>query len=302
MSDKKYRAWAFTWNNYSDENLGWLDVVECEYICYGKEVAPETGTPHLQGWIKFKNPRTFGGVRKKVFFEKAHVEPVKSEAAIEIYCRKDGDIYERGTKPKQGARSDLEAMKEHMQGGGDIGDLWEMNFNAMLQYRRGFEAYRNNLLKDRTDPPKVAWLWGGTGVGKTSYAFNHHEKIYIKDGTMWWDGYQQQEAIVIDDFDGKWPYRDFLRLLDRYPYQGQIKGGYTKINSGYIYITCEYPPSHFWTGSELAQVVRRLVTIRELKIHDGPQIIFAEHGTEVPPCNTSAGGTDDDEDGGNDGN
>lgn len=81
---------------------------------------------------------------------------------------------------------------------------------------------------------------------------------------MWWDGYEQQEAIIIDDFDGKWPYRDLLRLLDRYPYQGQYKGGYVKINSPYIYITCEYSPSFFWRGNEFAQIHRRLSEIKHL--------------------------------------
>ena len=42
----------------------------------------------------------------------------------------------------------------------------------------------------------------------------------IKDGTQWWYQYEGQEAVVIDDFDKKWPFRDLLRPLDRYPNQG----------------------------------------------------------------------------------
>lgn len=97
-----------------------------------------------------------------------------------------------------------------------------------------------------------------------------HKTYYIKDGTQWWDEYEQQEAIIIDDFDGKWPFRDLLRLLDRYPYQGQFKGGYVPINSPFIYITCEHPPDWFWgpmakapltgdrSANELAQMLRRI--------------------------------------------
>ena len=81
----------------------------------------------------------------------------------------------------------------------------------------------------------------------------------MKDGTPWWDGYTNQDVILIDDFDGKWPFRDLLRLLDRYPYQGQIKGGYVKINSPHIYITCEFPPADIYQpGNELNQIIRRL--------------------------------------------
>jgi len=95
---------------------------------------------------------------------------------------------------------------------------------------------------------------------------------------MWWDGYEQQEAIIIDDFDGKWPYRDLLRLLDRYPYQGQFKGGYFKVNSPYIYITCEFAPSYFWQGNEYAQVFRRL---KEVKYVPPPGIRMATNVTDV---------------------
>jgi len=57
-----------------------------------------------------------------------------------------------------------------------------------------------------------------------------------------------------------------LRLLDKYPYQGQIKGGYVKINSNII-ITCEFPPEYFWKGNELAQITRRINKIFEKKIN-----------------------------------
>ena len=54
---------------------------------------------------------------------------------------------------------------------------------------------------------------------------------------MSWDGYKQQEAIIIDDFDNTIPYRTLLRMLDRY---GQVNDGYEKLKSNqqsiYIYI------------------------------------------------------------------
>jgi len=45
----KARGWLFTWNNYPDTYRAALDELECRYVCAGEEVAPTTGTPHLQG-------------------------------------------------------------------------------------------------------------------------------------------------------------------------------------------------------------------------------------------------------------
>lgn len=47
-------AWCFTLNNYTDEEIRRLESLECERLVVGKEVAPTTGTPHLQGYIRFK--------------------------------------------------------------------------------------------------------------------------------------------------------------------------------------------------------------------------------------------------------
>lgn len=56
----KFRWWAWTLNNYTEEELAQMKVF-CEKNCdkygYTKEIAPTTGTPHLQGFWSFKNAR-----------------------------------------------------------------------------------------------------------------------------------------------------------------------------------------------------------------------------------------------------
>jgi len=87
--------------------------------------------------------------------------------------------------------------------------------------------------------------------------------LYSKDNTPWWDGYRQQQVIMIDDFEDDIPYRTLLKMIDRYQYQGQIKGGYVTLivpNGNNVRV----PPSHFWSGNKLAQVERRLTHINNL--------------------------------------
>lgn len=63
--NRQSRKWIFTWNNYPPNYRTILDAIECRYICWGEEVAPTTGTPHLQGFIAFSNSgKRLNGVRQ----------------------------------------------------------------------------------------------------------------------------------------------------------------------------------------------------------------------------------------------
>lgn len=128
------------------------------------------------------------------------------------------------------------------------------------QALRFAEKFKYYCMEDRMEPPIIYWRWGPSGVGKTRWAFDTfgYGNVYMKDGSKWWDGYDQQKCILIDDFEGASDFRQFLRVLDRYPYQSENKGGYIKLNSPYIVITSEFPPAHFWKNNELYQVVRRI--------------------------------------------
>ena len=53
----KSKSWCWTLNNYSEEEVQNIqDSVKNEklgikFLIFGKEVAPTTGTPHLQGYL-----------------------------------------------------------------------------------------------------------------------------------------------------------------------------------------------------------------------------------------------------------
>lgn len=260
--NNKSRGWMITINNPTQDDVSTLWNDDYQYCIWQFERGAD-GTVHIQGFIYYTNPRIW----PKRKYPRAHLEPAKNFNACKEYCSKlDTRVqgpYERGTPPEQGRRSDLEsAATEYLQMGESA--FADVNPSTFIRFHKGLRelAQLKVTHRDRSNPPTVIWYYGSAGAGKSRMCVERHpESFYIKDGTSWWNGYTQQEAIIIDDFDGRWPYRDLLRLLDRYPYQGQIKGGYVKINSPYIYITCEHPPEHWWDGNELAQVTRRLTQI-----------------------------------------
>lgn len=87
---KKARAYIITWNNYDVEELKWYN----EYVRTTSLVAKfvhqeevgESGTPHIQGGIYFKSPRSFMAVKKDL--PKCHIEVAKSWKKVVEYCSK----------------------------------------------------------------------------------------------------------------------------------------------------------------------------------------------------------------------
>lgn len=263
----KSRGWFFTINNPTDADTNALQKCKCRYIIWQLEEGEEKHTPHYQVTIWFENQRVW----PKVEFPRAsHIRTVWNMPGAIKYCSKektriDGP-WERGERPAQGRRTDLEAIaKKALEEG--LKKTAEDHPAEFIRYHKGLTMLKEIMFKDRTEAPEVFWLYGKAGTGKSRYGLDNYPTCYIKDGTQWWNGYEQQHCIIIDDFDGKWPYRDLLRLLDRYPYQGQTKGGYIKINSPVIIITCEFPPQHYYgdTGNTLKQIVRRLSYCVEMK-------------------------------------
>lgn len=265
------RKWVFFINNWTDSDL--IDVKRlfknCEYAVIGKEHAPTTKTPHLQCYGRWKNAVAFETLKKRLPTA-SFMEGKGDDFDNQTYSSKENLIFEVGSpvKEEQGRRTDIKTIADKIRSKQISYEELMFDYPDMfLRYSRSFEKMFNAVLtpRDKNKPPEVHWRWGKAGVGKTRFVEEKHPSIYQKDNTLWWDGYNQQEAIIIDDFDNSIPYRTLLRILDRYAYQGQIKGGYVQLNSPYIYITCEFPPDSYWTANELTQITRRLTSVVEVR-------------------------------------
>lgn len=270
VSTTKVLKFCFTLNNYTDEEYATccdFAKEKCKFAVIGREVG-DNGTPHLQGYMNMKSQIRFSGIKKVI--PRAHIEKAQGSDQENLeYCTKEDDVpFIYGEPQTHGKRNDLVSVcNDIVNEKKTLSEVAKTYPEVFVKYSRGIE--RLSLLtykpRDSNNPPTVMWLFGCAGAGKTRYAYDRftQDQVYMKDSTHWWDGYTQQQCILIDDYDGKWPFRDLLRLLDRYPYRGQFKGGYIDINSPFIIVTCEHSPSYFWSDSDLDQITRRLTEVIE---------------------------------------
>lgn len=225
---KDKRLFAFT--DFNEEHMKgnfWQDFYKNEnvrYMLIGIEICPTTNKKHLQGFIYFKNERSFNAIQKKT--KNVHLEQCRYDAISNCtYCAKDGNLfYEDGKKPAQGERNDLILIKDEIvRGETSLNDIILERPNIYHLYGRTLSAIENiaNRKKWRTWMTKGIWYHGPTGCGKSREAFKNyhpdtHYALNLQD-KGWWDGYSGQEIVIIDEFRGDLTFKYLLQLCDINP-------------------------------------------------------------------------------------
>lgn len=241
---KDYRHWCFTWNNYPTEIVNdnkwgqvglWIQVLSklnYNYIVVGEEIAPNTGTRHLQGYVQFKSAKRLQTIRKAMEPHSAHWFVCKGNAEQNrTYCTKDGKYWEDGEINNQGSRNDLYEVQASIKSGASMINIAEDNFGAYVKYERSFTKYRDLIMQQAASKMReveVEYWYGDTGTGKTYTAYTENKNAFIvSEGVtgFWWTGYEYQETVIMDEFRGNVPAGQLLRLLDVYPVQVSVHGG-----------------------------------------------------------------------------
>lgn len=284
--EPRSRAYCFTCPNYNDVNREHLAGLErdgfAKYVCYQGERSPTTDTPHLQGYIVLSNPRTFNGTRE-LLGARFHLEIARGSAEQNIeYCSKsesrDADCGfeftehgERsgiiGTGCGGGTRTDLAVLAKRVRDGASEAEIAEDHPASYIMYTRGIRSLVQLGIPKRAHKSIVHWYWGPTGTGKTRLASEESPDAYWKSSAhQWWDGYDGLSDVIIDDYRASFcPFNELLRMLDRYPYQVQVKGSTVQLNAKRIFITTPKDPRATWasrTDEDIAQLERRIENVK----------------------------------------
>jgi len=148
-----------------------------------------------------------------------------------------------------GKRKDLDEVKLALDSGASFAEIADSHFSAFIRYEKGFRSYK--LLKSirRDWAMDLIILVGPSGTGKSRYARTIYPLAYWKSKGPWWDGYDGEETVVIDEMYGScFPFSEFLQLLDRYPYKVPIKGGTVEFVSRRIVMTSNQHPRDWYSA------------------------------------------------------
>lgn len=263
------RNFCFTFNNYPDTSL--VDNLVCKFIAYSKEVAPSTGTPHLQGYVSFANPKTLDQVRK--LLPRCHISVMNgSIAQNEEYCSKSATLVKRGVEPisndNKGVAEKLRWINARKLA--KENKLDEIDADIYVRYYNTLKSIsKDHQVKPPPKDVKCFWIYGETGVGKSHCVENTFPDCYKKcmDDLKWFDSYQEEEVIYLEDIDVfqiRWGGL-LKRLADKWPMQASIKGSMRYIRPGIVIVTSNYRIEDIWSDPRTVDpLLRRFVQIEKL--------------------------------------
>lgn len=265
-TNKQARRFQLTLNEVDkfDDVKGYLiNHQRFRYIICCKEKAPTTGHEHIHIYVCFTKPVMLS--LKKICG--SHIEPCKGDHKSNIdYIKKDGNIiFEEGEPPK----GDV----------GNIDDQWnklieQIHTNTVDKDSRLYARFHNYVDKrvHELKPKKVydgklkhknIWLYGPPGTGKSlSARFCDDKHIYEKNINKWWDGFDDQKVVIIEDIDPE-KSRALAHHIkvwsDRYPFTGEVKGGSIRINPTYnLIITSNYRIEDCFNETDTEALKRRI--------------------------------------------
>lgn len=286
MANNPRIKFVFTLNNYEEDDETRIQRFMHEsasYAVYGREIAPTTGTPHLQGYVHLKKKMRFNAF-KAAIGNAAHCEAANgSDQQNFEYCTKSGDYFEVGTKTSQGKRSDISHAVDVLRETKSLKRVAEAHPESFVRYHRGFKALKQTLfpVEPRNFKTRLHVFVGPPGTGKSRAATDAaNGRVFRKHLGEWWDGYEGHDTVIIDDFYGWVKHCELLRLTDRYPHQVQIKGGFEEFAPKDIFITSNKPISEWYDWDRIRSaptaLYRRCTTYKWVTLNDNGETIFED--------------------------
>ncbi len=239
---KKYRNWCFRLTEPTyDETDFFLDMLQhghekVMYVSVQSEVGEETHKFHFQGYMELKGQSRMSAMKNN-FGQRVHWEKrMGTQRQADEYTKKNetyqptwgyGPAFVRGIrgdwgKLKRGGSDRFELAVEHLKTGGSMEQLKEDYSVQYAMHKDKLSDYYIGLKGRRHWPMEVEIFVGETGSGKSATAWRENPQAYACPwpiGGHWWmGGYQGENTIILDDYDGQISLEKMMMLFDRHPW------------------------------------------------------------------------------------
>lgn len=257
----------------------------------------EGGTPHYQGYLEFDKKTRFGAIKNKYKPMGAFITVAMGSADDNLayightgkHANKPGLIdgpwtYGEPKKSGQGKRTDLADLAVAIKSGASEKELALNHTSSMLRYyNNAIKISKLLSTKKRQWMTELHILTGVAGAGKSHIAATEAAKYIAENGLdeepyylmvpksttekLWWEGYNGQSCIIINDFYGSIDINYFKDLIDKYPKKVDIKNGSSEFLGKIVWVTSNKSWRNWWPESafyveNVNAIERRITSVR----------------------------------------
>ncbi len=264
-----------------------------KFAVFQLEKAPTTGKLHFQCYFEFLH-RTRKCTLMKQFPHCFWSKRLGTARQAIDYCSKD-DTRQEGpwrwgeteqdvddnilnpdsVAPPRKKISPLQVACNHLKNGKDLKWLARNMPDVFTMHSDGLRKFISIISPPRNDKPTVLVFYGLPESNKSRRAQAIADELFPDDicrydalggdGQEWWQTYQGEKCVIVDEFDGrKFKWDRFLQLTDRYPVTVPIKGSHFPFLAELIIITSNLRPSMWYPQKPFGALRRRITDCRKM--------------------------------------
>lgn len=284
-----------------------MNVVDhgIRYLIFQLERCEKTRKLHIQAYIELFTAIRLGQLKRILADREIHAEirgSLKREPARD-YCMKEDSPWFRvnypewqekgfrveGTTPvelgkwqqSQGRRTDLIEVGEAIKLGRSERQICADYTDTYIKYHGGIRRARQIMASGKVglwkSHMKIIAIHGHTGSGKSKYVTDTHGYVNVFTPTFngekyWFDGYDGQKVLHIEEFYGQVPFHVMQNLLDKKVIRCEDKGSMVIADWDYVYLTSNMHPKLWWNRWEgideevMQSFMRRIDKVKHKKM------------------------------------
>lgn len=255
------KGWFCTWPKCDEAKEFCLSEIKkkhdlIEYVICKEDHADET--KHLHAFFKVGKRIEF----KSDLFDFAgyhgHYESAKSWRSVKAYVKKEGDYISNFDVQSAMRKKSKQLISQRNSKliNTDIKELVDSGEISILTVPSLLKAKR--LYHTSSKPPLIIkrhcfWIYGRPRVGKSHIVREMFPDLYDKPQNKWWDLYENEQCVLIDDFDkqGECLGHHLKIWADDYRFLGEIKGGSIYIANKILIVTSNYKIDDIFSDTEV---------------------------------------------------